>query len=359
MAKRKFLAAVLLGMAVVAGGLAIRAMHPGRPPHSHPSGKAVYYCPMHPAYTSDRPGDCPICGMKLVKREARPPAGESPHRHGLAPVQIPAEKQQLIGVKTAPAGRREMVHTIRTSGRIAYDPELYQAQQEYLQAVKGLETARGGSNAEIEEQARRLVEATEVRLRLMGLGDGFIREMAGWKEPDQSLLLRDGQGRVWLYATVYEYELPYVQVGQTIRAQLQAFPGKVLEGKIRAVDSLLDAMTRTARARAVLTDSEGILKPEMYLNASVEVPLGNVLAVPEEAVLDTGVRRILFVDKGEGLLEPREVTAGARSGGYVEIRNGVSEGERVVTSGNFLIDSESRLQAALEGMESGEHHHGD
>jgi len=118
------------------------------------------------------------------------------------------------------------------------------------------------------------------------------------------------------------------------------------------------AMTRTARVRAQLADPRGALKPEMYVNVSIAVDLGEVLAVPEEAVFNTGTKQIVFVDKGQGLFEPRDVTLGAKADGFSEVKDGVSDGEPVVTSGNFLIDSESRLKAALEGMAGGEHQHG-
>jgi len=272
--------------------------------------RAVYYCPMHPAYTSNRPGDCPICNMRLVKREEpsspqpQPTAakdicylhncpmvhegkpcpmlvvakagervtcpicgthvaeaaegqqkkilywtdpmipgfkadkpGKSPmgmdlvpvyeeehadHAEGVAvegyaPVLLTPQKQQLIGVKTAVAVRQPLTKTIRTVGRIAYDPELYQAQQEYLQAQRTAAEAETSTVPELREQSTRLVESSRMRLRLLGLSDTLIDEMASWSGPDQSLLFADPQQRVWLYATIYEYELPLVTSGQTLR----------------------------------------------------------------------------------------------------------------------------------------------
>ena len=117
-------------------------------------------------------------------------------------------------------------------------------------------------------------------------------------------------------------------------------------------------MTRTVRIRAVLDNAEGLLKPEMYVNASLQINLGEVLAVPEQAIFSTGEKNILFVTKPDGVFEPRDVVVGAKSSGYSEIKSGVTEGEMVVTSGNFLIDSESRLKAALEGLGAGGHSHG-
>ncbi len=453
---------VALGLAVVvafaAGFTAVR-MATHRSPTT-PSAHAVYYCPMHPTYTSDRPGDCPICSMKLVKREepsspqpqptaakdicylhncpmahegkpcpmlvvakagekitcpicgmhiaeaATPKAkkilywtdsmipgyksdkpGKSPMGmelvpvyeeaggvgtaatgalEGYAPILVTPQKRQFIGVTTAVAQQRSLTKTIRTAGRIAYDPELYQAEQEYLQALKTLHEAHAGSVDAAREPAGQLVDASRMRLRLLGLSQELIDEIATWEQPDQSLLVAGPEGRVWLYAPVYEFDLPLVRVGQTVTIEVPTVPGTGLAGVIRAIDPVLDPATRSARVRTVLDDAAHVLKPEMFVNASIAVPIGTVLAVPESAILDTGLKRIVFVDKGEGIFEPRDVTVGVKTDGYAEIRSGVSEGEVVVTSGNFLIDSESRLKAALQGMapssspeqEEGGHAHG-
>ena len=417
--------------------------------------KAVYYCPMHPTYTSDRPGDCPICNMKLVKREPQAAAqtssetkdlkkdicylhncphlkegkicpmlvvgkegeevtcpicgthiakgeqktkkilywtdpmipgyksdqpGKSPmgmdlipvyeengaatvsseaSPDGYAPILVTPEKQQLIGVKTAPAEKRPVTKTIRTVGRIAYDPELYQAQQEFSQAAQAKEKADTGTIDEIKEQAAQLVESAKIKLRLLGLSDELIQEVAASKKPDRSLLYSDVGGTVWLYAPVYEYEIPLVKVGDQLKIEAPAIPGKKFQGKIRSMDSVLDPVTRSVRVRAVLENPEGILKPEMYVNAVLQIDLGEVLTVPEEAVFKTGDKNIVFVAKSGGLFEPREVELGVKSESFQEIKSGVSENETVVVSGNFLIDSESRLKAALEGMTSGGgHQHG-
>src|SRR3989338_3505646 len=312
------------------------------------SAQAVYYCPMHPTYTADRPGDCPICNMKLVKKELEPanpqtrqrantvqdicymhncpmmkpgqqcpmmivakagetvtcpvcgthvaeaasapeagrkkilywtdpmipgfkadgpgkspmgmdlvpvyaeetPSASAAAPEGYAPILVTPQKRQFIGVTTARAERRVITKTIRTVGQIANDPELYQAQQEYLQSLKGLEQVKAGAMPEVVEQAQRMADASRLRLRRLGLSHELIDDMATWTGPDQSLLLADPSGRVWLYAPIYEYELPLVKIGQTITIEIQAIPGKTLEGTIRAIDSGLDPATRAARVRA-------------------------------------------------------------------------------------------------------------
>jgi len=326
-----------------------------------PSERNILYWtdPMLPGYKADKPGQSPM-GMDLVpvyeEEAGAPMGGDVPP--GYAPVMLTPQKQQLIGVRTDPVVRRQMTKTIRSVGRIAYDPELYQAQQEYLQALKAAQRADTGTIPEIRDQSRRLVDSSRMRLRLLGLSDELIDEMADWEGPDRSLLLADPGKQVWLYVTIYEYELPSVRIGQTVRVELAAIPGKALEGTIRSIDPVLNPQTRSARVRATLTDPEGMLRPEMYVNATIQIDAGDVLAVPREAVFSTGTKHLVFVDLGQGLFEPRDVVLGVETEGSVEIRQGLTADERVVTSGNFLIDSESRLKAALEGMGQAGHQHG-
>ena len=408
---------------------------------------AVYYCPMHPTYTSDRPGDCPICNMKLVKKEEAPsPEAENPtaahkghdicylHKcphmkdgkpcpmlvvgkegekvdcpickkhiaagdgapkekkilywtdpmlpgyksdnpgkspmgmdlvpvyeeqqpqatgasapEGYAPILLTAQKQQLIGIRTAIVVKKKLEKTIRTVGTVAHDPELYQAQTEYIQAVQAFERSKQSSIPEIVEQSQRLLESTRIRLKHMGLSDELIAEIATWKEPDHSLLFAHFGEPVWIYSQIYEYELPLIKVGQEMVAEVPSLPGQKFSGKIRALDPMVQMETRTTRLRAQVEDSQGQLRPDMYMNVTIQIDLGEHLAVPAEAVFDTGKEKIVFVDKGQGLLEPRNVVLGAKTESDYEVQQGVQEGENVVTSGNFLIDSESRLKAAMGG----------
>ena len=443
---------------LIVGGAVIMEGKAGKSSKAGGSARArdVYYCPMHPTYTSDRPGTCPICNMNLVKKEITPempearqvdqhlrdicimhnchkshdgkpcpmmvlakegekvtcpicgthvagiPGGKKEKKilfwtdpmipgykadkpgkspmgmdlvpvyeeetvaqsaqtpQGYAQIMLSPQKQQLIGIKTATVGKKKLIKTIRTVGTIAHDPELYQAQTEYIQAIQAFERAEGSGIPEIADQSRRLVESTRIRLRHMGLNDDLISEIAAWKEAERSLLFTTPGEPVWVYAPVYEYELPLIRVGQEIRAEVPSVSNETFQGTIRAVDSMVDQATRTTRVRAQLKDPQGRLKPDMYVNVSLDVDLGETLGIPEEAVFDTGTKKIVFVDKGQGVFEPRDITVGARAEGYYELKSGVQEGEVVVTSGNFLIDSESRLKAALEGMSGpeGGHQHG-
>ena len=421
---------VFLIIGIVASAIALRSVehlsiHAGK--HAE---KAVYYCPMHPNYTSDRPGNCPICNMTLVKRESSKPEeafpavmpgmdmsrqaatpkvftvaqlmamkpgeicllhkckmgqcmlamtpefarlGKCPHcgedlgvivkealPQGYAQVQLGAEKQQVIGVKTALVQKMGLAKTIRVSGRIAYDPELYQAEEEYLQAAQAFEKA-GTADPEIKEQAAKLVDSAKIKLRLLGLSDSIVQEIEKAGKPDRSLLYSDAGGKVWLYAPIYEYEMPFVHVGDTVEVEVPAVSDQKFHGILRALDSVVDPVTRSIRVRAQLENPVGILKPEMYVNVMLQTNLGAQIAVPEEAVFATGEKNIVFVVKENNVFEPREVGLGAKADRFYQIKSGLQEGEKVVTSGNFLIDSESRLISALEGAGSsggGEHSHG-
>lgn len=420
---------VFLVIVLTVGGLSFVLSRMVNPSGTTAKQKAIYYCPMHPTYTSDRPGDCPICNMKLVKKETVEHSKHTPEEHaahletgakaapreftveqlmnmkpgeicllhkckmgtcmmamteemarlgkcphcgedlgvvikdampqGYAQIKLDSEKQKVLGVKTAPVEKKIMSKTIRALGRIAYDPELYQAQEEFVQALKTGEKAVKGTVPEIQEQASKLVESSRLKLRLMGLSDDLVVEIEKAGTADKTLLYGEAGKTVWLYAPIYEYELPLVKAGQKVSVEVPAVPGKKYEGVIRSIDPVIDPATRTVRIRAQLENPDGILRPEMYVNAFVDVALGEVLAVPEEAVFMTGEKNIVFVAKGNGSFEPREVLVGAKAGEFYEVKKGLGAGEFVVTSGNFLIDSESRLKSALEGMSSaGGHQHG-
>ena len=141
-----------------------------------------------------------------------------------------------------------------------------------------------------------------------------------------------------------------------IDARTLAQPDIVFRGRIKAIDSVIDPKTRSARARAEIENQDGILKPDMYLNAQIKIDLGERLTVPESAVMDSGNRRIVFIADGKGFFEPREVVLGAKSEDYYQVKSGLVEGEKVVTSGNFLIDSESKLKASLSALAGGHQH---
>ena len=156
--------------------------------------------------------------------------------------------------------------------------------------------------------------------------------------------------RVWILADVYEFDLPYVRVGQTAQVTIASIPGRSWIGRVSFVSPTLDEKTRTGKVRLELDNPGGLLRPDMYADVMLQEPVGMAVAVPDSAVLQTGTRSIAFVDRGNGQFEPREVRTGVKANGYYEIKSGISAGETVAVDANFLIDSESRLKAALSGM---------
>lgn len=375
----------VIGLAVLLVGVIMFAVFTKG--HDHTASGIKYHCPMHPTYIADKPGDCPICGMKLVPMQEKASeekkkivyrstmlpneVSDKPGKDsmgmdmvaveaaasalpskvsGLESVNISSEQEQLIGVKTDVLKKRNLELSIRAGGRVAHDPELYNALSEYKQTLLTYEDMKSKDvSAEILKQTWDLLESSKFKLTHLGLSEEQINKMVKENNSSSLLLVNKSGGTVWIYAQVYEYEAGLVKEGQKIEFSSIAFPGKKFSGTIKSIDTYLDSETRTLKVRAEVQNKEGLLKPEMYVDASIFVDLGKKLAVPLEAVLDTGVRKIVFVKVSKGVYEPREIVTGYQADKYYEIISGVKEGETVVTSANFLIDSESRLKSAISG----------
>jgi Cu(I)/Ag(I) efflux system membrane fusion protein len=153
---------------------------------------------------------------------------------------------------------------------------------------------------------------------------------------------------VWVWADFYENELSMLQVGQKIGVTTKSYPGENFDGTIRLINPFLDEIKRTAKARIDIPNADFKLRPGMYVNAELAMNMGEALTVPVSAVIPTGTRNVVFVDKGEGKLEPRILQLGEKYGDIYEVRRGLAEGERVIASANFLIDAESKVQGALK-----------
>lgn len=311
---------------------------------------------MHTTYISDKPGNCPICGMKLVPIENEKEKESSQEMHmsesssveELADISILREQEQLIGIKTEIVKKRNLKLTIRAAGRVGYDPELYNAITEYKQTVKTLNENKDS------KEMKELLEASKFKLYHLGLSDEQIEEMT--KEDISNLLYINEPGKsVWVYAQIYENEVALVKKRQSIKIETVALPGKKFTGIIKSIDTFLDPETRTLKVRTQLQNPEGFLKPEMYVDALIYVDLGVKLSVPETAVMNTGTRKIVFVKTAPGKYSPREVQTGYETEEYYEVISGLKEDEEVVTSANFLIDSESKLKAAISGPEQHQH----
>jgi Cu(I)/Ag(I) efflux system membrane fusion protein len=258
-----------------------------------------------------------------------------------------------------------------------YSPELVSTQEEYLLALQAKKSLSKSPFPEVAGSGDSLAESANRRLKLWDITDeeirnleetgqakktvtlyspftGFVLEKATYKGmnvmPGTALFKLADLSVVWLYADIYEYELPFIRLGQQASIQLTYLPGETFIGKAIYIYPSLNAETRTAKVRFEIPNPHGKLKPEMYANVEIKVRLGQKLAVPEGAIIDTGVRQIAILDKGSGYFEPREVKVGSKVDGYYEVIKGLKAGERIVTSANFLIDSESNLKEAMGGM---------
>jgi Cu(I)/Ag(I) efflux system membrane fusion protein/cobalt-zinc-cadmium efflux system membrane fusion protein len=260
-----------------------------------------------------------------------------------------------------------------------YSPELVATQEELLLASRYRGATAESPYDDVRESGAHLFEATRRRLELWDIPDrdidrlletGTIRKNLTLYSPAKGvvthLMVREGMevspnqnlytiadlSRVWVYADVYEYELPWVGVGQKAVAELSYLQGREFEGVVTYVYPFLDPKTRTARVRLEMDNPEIVLKPDMFANVRIETETRmNTLVVPDEAVLRSGRRSLAILALGGGRFEPREVTLGLDSGdGWLEVREGLGEGETIVTSGQFLIDSESRLREAVQKM---------
>jgi len=216
-----------------------------------------------------------------------------------------------------------------------------------------------------------LVEGAKQRLKLWDISEAQIRNIEESGKPIRSLTLYSPvtgyvvqkqalQGMrvmpgeklfdiadlssVWVLSDIYEYELPLVKVGQTAKISLSYFPGKVFSSRIDYIYPTLSGSTRTATVRFTIPNQGGLLKPEMFTNVEVQIDLGKKLSIPDEAVIDTGERQIVYVNKGNGYFEPREVSLGLRADGWREVIKGLKPGERVASAATFLIDSEAQLK---------------
>ena len=333
--------------------------------------------------------------------ESRGAAGGA--REGAAQMlEMSPERQQLIGVVFAKVERRPLSLSLRASGRVQvdetqvadvvlkydayveklfvdqtgqsvkagqpllvlYSPELLASEQDYLVAVR----SQGVPGSE------QLVRASEERLRLWGLSDSQIAELrkrgkaeprvtiyspaggsvleknvvAGTRAMAGNILYRIGNlGRVWVLADLFESDAPYVQPGHPATMTLPWASGATWKGTVQFVYPTVDEKTRTIRARLAFSNAQLSLKPGMFVDVNVDVPLGMRLAVPDNALLATGEHRYAFVRRGEGLLQATEVKVGAMAGDYDEVLAGLSEGEEVATQATFLLSSEAQLRSAL------------
>ncbi|OGF63644.1 MAG: hypothetical protein A2Y62_01905 [Candidatus Fischerbacteria bacterium RBG_13_37_8] len=260
-----------------------------------------------------------------------------------------------------------------------YSPELLATQNEFLLAMKNKKVLQQSNVENAFENASSLLETVRQRLKLWDISDSQIDKLEQTGETTKTLIFYApisgfvvdknvllGQrimpgdnlykiadlSKVWIYGEIYEYEMSLIKSGQEVQITFVAYPGEEFKGKLSYIYPYLKEDTRTIRVRIESANPEFRMKPEMYANIEIHVDLGLRLAVPIDAVLDSGEKKIIFIDKGNGYIEPRQVKIALSADNMYEIINGVSEGEKIITSAQFLIDSESSLNAALEAMKT-------
>ncbi len=261
-----------------------------------------------------------------------------------------------------------------------YSPELVSTQEEYLLALKAVKSLGESEFPEIAQNAKSLLAVTRQRFSLWDItsdhiqdlektgkvlrtlplhapGSGYVLHMSVREgmhvTPAMELYALADLSTVWVLADVYEYEIPLVELGQEATVTLSYFPAQTFTGKVTYVYPVLETKTRTVKVRFELPNPGWKIKPGMFANVDLRIPRGKRLVIPNTAVLDSGTEQLVFIDKGEGMFEPRKVTVGVRTRDAYEILEGITAGELVVTRGNFLVDSESNLKAATEMMMPG------
>ncbi len=262
-----------------------------------------------------------------------------------------------------------------------YSPELVSTQEEYLVALRAREGFMKSPFPEVASSGNSLAESARRRLKLWDISDDQIKALEQSGQPQKTLTLHSPYegfllermvykgmnvmpgmalfkladlSVVWIYADIYEHELPLIRLGQVASVKLAYLPAETFTGRVIYIYPSLDPKSRTAKVRLEFPNPKGRLKPEMYADVNLKIDLGEKLTVPEGAIIDTGTRQVAIIDKGSGYFEPRDVKLGVKVDNYYEVTEGLKPGDRVVTSANFLIDSESKFKEALGGA-GGEH----
>jgi len=261
-----------------------------------------------------------------------------------------------------------------------YSPELLASQQEFLVALEARDRMGSSTLSSVAGYGKDLVESARRRLQLFDMTDAQIARLEETRTPQRTVTVyahesgvvtmrnvTEGErieagktlldvadlSKVWVLASVYEYELPFVHQGQPAVMHLSYLPDRTFRGTVSLIYPSIEIATRTAQVRVEFDNPDLALKPDMYAEIELSADLGPRISVPEEAVLETGTRSLAFVEREPGVFEPRELRIGARLADRYEVVSGLVAGEQVVVSGNFLIDSESKLKAALQTMQPG------
>jgi len=380
-----------------------------------------YFCPMHPQYTSERPGECPSCGMRLepAYADSISKAGERDEPMRAGTVKIDPAKQQLMGLRVGVVEKTQGSSTLRITGRVApdetrvytitaaldgwivealpntvgslvqkdevlssyYSTELLGSQQAYLYALSALDRLQSaGSESQQQVQLTQTnIQQYKNTLKNQGVSDQQIEEIGKSRKAAQKINivspatgfilarnvspgLRFERGvelyrivdlsRVWILADLYEEEAENIRAGSIAQARTTQNRARPFQARVGNVLPQFDRDTRTLKVRLEADNPGYLLRPDMFVDVEFPLQRPSALTVPSESVIDTGLRRTVFVDRGNGYFEPRQVETGWRASGRIQIISGLSEGERIVVSGTFLVDSESRIKEAAAGTKT-------
>jgi RND family efflux transporter MFP subunit len=371
---------------------------------------AYYKDPMHPWFTSDKPGKAPDCGMDMVPVYE----GESdvqgikidpvtvqnigvktedvlrrPLTKTIRTVaRVTYDETKLYNVNTKIMGWVEKLYVDYTGRAVQkgdpllelYSPDLVNTEQEYLLALHYRDQLQTSSVEEAKKGAEELVATAKRRLLYWDISPQEIQEIEKLGVPKKVMtiyspadgivmekMVVNGQNimagmtlykiadlsTVWVLADIYQYELPWVKLNQNAEIDLSYLPGRISHGKITYIFPFLSEETRTIKVRIEVPNPKGeiLLKPDMYATVSIKSPqVVDAIAVPDQAIIRSGERNIVVVSLGGGYFDPREVQLGVAAEGYVQVLKGIKEGEKIVVSSQFLIDSESNLKAAISQM---------
>jgi len=376
---------------------------------------AYYKDPMHPWFTSERPGKAPDCGMDLVPvYEGEGDSNgikidpvtvqnigvktEKIERRKLTKVirtvgKVDLNEPRVYSVNTKIMGWVENLHVDYT-GKIVhqgdpllelYSPELVSTQEEYLQAIRYKKQLAQSSIEEARKGADELIQSALRRLQYWDISEREIKELEDRGTPKKTMtfyspvdgivlekMVNKGQSvmagmdlykiadisTVWILADIYQYELPWVKVGQEAEVELSYLAGRIFRGTVSYIYPTVNMETKTAKVRVVVENTRNFdLKPEMFATVKISSPVVvDAVAVPDQAIIRSGERNVAVIALGGGYFEPREIKLGVMADGYVQVLNGVRAGETIVTSSQFLIDSESNLKAAVSQMSGHEGH---
>jgi RND family efflux transporter MFP subunit len=381
-----------------------------------PTGKILYYRdPKAPDFKSDKSGINPETGSNLEPVYENDPASMpmgtirvSPEKQQLVGVkfdevtrgagvhsfrsvgQVAMDETRFTKVQTRIDGWIEKVYVDFTGKYVEkgqplltmYSPEMLASQREYLLALRSREIMQGSPLADSQQQSDSLIAASRKRLELFSLSEAQIQEITRTQKqltnitiyspisgyviarnafPKQRITAETelytvvDLSRVWIMADVFENEASMIRVGMPAQINLSYAGGRKINGHVNYIQPQVDPMTRTLKVRIEADNPNMDLKPDMFVDVDFSVSMPARMTVPAEAVLDTGLKKTVFVDRGNGYLEPRQVEIGERIGDRIEITKGLAPGERIVISGNFLIDSESQLKSSAAGMSGHQH----